>query len=129
MLDPCAATASLRVTLGEQTGCKWADGWQQYLRGPHDAEHPYAVPGRAHRLTGLAPALVLTGADDPMRDEALDYAARLRAAGVAVHSPVLGPATGWPDSLERAPSDACPCRDQVREHVTAFFSGTVPVPS
>jgi acetyl esterase/lipase len=129
MLDPCAATASLRETLGEQTGCKWADGWQQYLRGPHDAEHPYAVPGRAQRLTGLAPALVLTGADDPMRDEALDYATRLRAAGVAVNSPVLGPATGWPDALERAPSDACPCRDQVREHVTAFFSGTVPVPS
>jgi hypothetical protein len=64
-----------------------------------------------------------------MRDEALDYAARLRAAGVAVASPVLGPATGWPDSLERPPRDACPCRDQVREHVTAFFSGAVPVPS
>jgi acetyl esterase len=54
MLDPCAATASLRENLGTQTCCQWAAGWQQYLRGPMDAEHPYAVPARALRLAGTA---------------------------------------------------------------------------
>ena len=36
--------------------------------------HPYAVPGASPRLAGLAPTLVLTGQDDPMRDEALAFA-------------------------------------------------------
>src|SRR4051812_37656147 len=108
MLDPCTATASLRETMGDVVQCKWTAGWQQYLRGPMDAEHPYAVPARAQRLTGLAPALILAGQDDPMRDEAIAYAGRLRGAGVAVTTHVLGPATGWPDSLEQPALDRCP---------------------
>jgi acetyl esterase len=129
MLDPCAASASLRQTLGEITCCKWANGWQQYLRGPMDAEHPYAVPGQATRLAGLAPALVLTGADDPMRDEALAYAARLRDAGVAVTSGVLQAATGWPDSLVQPSAEACPCGAAVQEHLRAFFNAATPPPA
>ncbi len=130
MLDPCNASASLRETMGEATGCKWIDGWQQYLRGPMDAEHPYAVPRHAQRLAGLPPALILTGGDDPMRDEALAYAARLSEAGIAVHSGVLPPTTGWPDSLSEQPSaEACPCASEVREHVRAFFQAATPPPS
>lgn len=117
MLDPCNATASLRQTMGEATCCKWIDGWQQYLRGPMDAEHPYAVPSRAHRLADLPPALILTGGDDPMRDEALSYADRLREAGIAVHSGLLPPITGWPDSLSEQPAGECPCAIEVRGHV------------
>jgi acetyl esterase/lipase len=128
MLDPCAATASLRQTLGEQTCCKWMDGWQQYLRGPMDAEHPYAVPGRAQRLAGLAPALVLTGRDDPMRDEALAYAGRLRAAGIDVTEGVLPPTTGWPDTLLGKPAAACPCAESVRQHLRAFLQRATPPP-
>jgi acetyl esterase/lipase len=128
MLDPCNATASLRETMGEATGCKWIDGWQQYLRGPMDAEHPYAVPGRAQRLAGLPPALILTGGDDPMRDEALAYAERLRAAGIHVSSELLPPTTGWPDSLAETPTE-CPCAIEVREHLRAFFQAAAPPPS
>ncbi len=128
MLDPCNATASLRETLGEATGCKWVDGWQQYLRGPMDAEHPYAVPGRAQRLAGLPPALILTGGDDPMRDEALAYAERLRAAGIAVTSRMLPPTTGWPDSLAGSPTE-CPCAGEVREHLRVFFQAAAPPPA
>jgi acetyl esterase len=128
MLDPCNATASLRQTMGEATCCKWMDGWQQYLRGPMDAEHPYAVPGRAQRLTGLPPALILTGGDDPMRDEALAYAERLRGAGIAVHSGVLPSTTGWPDSLSEQPAQECPCAVEVREHFRAFFQAATPPP-
>jgi acetyl esterase len=112
MLDPCSGTPSLREVLGDQTRCKWAEGWQLYLRGPMDAEHPYAVPGRAQRLAGLAPALILTGADDPFRDEAL-----------------LGPATGWPESLERATVDDCPCAQAVEHELRAFLQApTTPPP-
>ena len=128
MLDPCNAMPSQREAVGEKTCCKWASGWQSYLRGPMDAEHPYAVPARAHRLAGLPPALVLTGADDAMRDEAIAYAKRLEFAGIAVTSAVLGGSTGWPDALAE-PSEECACEEAVQRHLRAFFEATVPVPS
>jgi acetyl esterase len=128
MLDPCTATPSLRETLGDAVQCKWTAGWQQYLRGPMDAEHPYAVPARAQRLVGLPPALVLAGQDDPMRDEAIAYAERLRGAGVAVTTAVLGPATGWPGSLEQAAPDRCPCAAEARRVLQAFFQAPTPPP-
>ena len=128
MLDPCTATPSLREVVGEQTTCRWVEGWQHYLRGPMDAEHPYAVPGRARRLAGLAPALVLTGDDDPMRDEAMAYAARLREAGVPVRGIVLGPATGLPDSMEAQDPEQCPCAAAAREHMQALFQAATPPP-
>lgn len=129
MLDPCVGTPSLRDHLGGQTACRWAEGWQSYLRGPMDAEHPYAVPARAQRLAGLPRALVLTGADDPMRDEALAYARRLRAAGVEVTSAVLGPATGWPQSLDPQQSGECPCASEVQCHLQEFLRAPTPPPS
>jgi acetyl esterase len=129
MLDPCNATASLRESLGTCVECKFADGWKQYLRGPMDAEHPYAVPGLAQRLVGLPPALILTGGDDPLRDEALNYAERLRAAGITVHTGMLPPTTGWPDSLGEPSSAHCPVAAEVRDHVRAFYKAAMPPPS
>lgn len=129
MLDPCTATPSLRGKLGDQTACRWSEGWQQYLRGPMDAEHPYAVPGRAQRLAGLPPALILTAADDPMRDEAVAYAGRLRAAGVPAISPVLKQPTGWPESLEHVPPQECPCAGQAQCYLHDFFQAPTPPPS
>jgi acetyl esterase/lipase len=129
MLDPCVGTPSLRESMQCDTGCKWADGWQQYLRGPMDAEHPYAVPGRATRLAGLPPALVLSGHDDPMRDEAMAYAARLREAGIAVTADVLTSPTDWPESLTEPPPEECACATAVREHLRAFFHPATPPPA
>lgn len=121
MLDPCSGTASLREAVGSATCCKWVEGWQQYLRGPMDAEHPYAVPARALRLAGLPATLVLAGQDDPMRDEAMAYAARLRDAGVAVTSELLASRTGWPQSLGELPARACPCAHAVQAQLRSFF--------
>jgi acetyl esterase/lipase len=128
MLDPCVGTASLRETMACDAGCKWADGWQQYLRGPMDAEHPYAVPGRAMRLTALPPALILSAADDPMRDEAIAYARRLRDAGIPVTSGVIPQPTGWPDALAE-PASECACEVAVLGHLRAFFNPATPPPS
>ena len=129
MLDPCTAMPSLRDKLGEQVECRWAEGWGAYLRGPMDAEHPYAVPAHAQRLADLPRTLVLTGHDDPMRDEAGAYAKRLRAAGVSVTCSMLEEPTGWPESLEQGPVDECPCAEQARCRLAEFFQAPTPPPS
>jgi len=126
MLDPCTGTASLREAMGQDTCCKWIDGWKQYLRSPRDAEHPYAVPARAQRLADLPPALVLAGEDDPMRDEAMAYARRLAQAGIAVRTALI-PASGWPESLGDA-SQACFCAQTVQGHLRAFLHAPTPPP-
>lgn len=127
MLDPCNGTASLRETLGATTRCKWMDGWREYLRGPMDAEHPYAVPAHAQRLAGVPPTLILAGGDDPMRDEALAYADRLREAGIPVTRVLLQAQTGWPDSLaEPLADDVPPCAALAREHLRSFFQAAAP---
>ncbi len=103
MLDPCVATASMRLAEAGPVGCCWADGWCDYLGSAEKAAHPYASPANASRLAGLAPALVVTAEDDPMRDESLSYAGRLREAGVTTLQSELAAPTRWPLAL-RAPS-------------------------
>ena len=49
-----------------------------------DPTHPQVSPFRAPSLAHLPPTLIHAAACDPFRDEALDYAGRLEAAGVPV---------------------------------------------
>ncbi len=56
--------------------------WDHYLRDRAQAADPRAAPARAADLARLPPALIVTAGYDPLRDEAEDYAARLRASGV-----------------------------------------------
>lgn len=51
---------------------------------PDDRRHPYASPVFAADLSGLPPAVVVTGQCDPLCDSGRDYAAKLAAAGVPV---------------------------------------------
>jgi acetyl esterase/lipase len=99
MLDPVMGTGSVRCADAGAVGCPWADGWQAYLGSPEKAEHPYAAPLNASRLAGVAPALLLTAEDDPLRDECEAYAGHLRDAGVHVQHHVLPGPTGWPFAL------------------------------
>jgi acetyl esterase len=127
MLDPRVATCSMRDAAAGPVGCKWADGWHDYLGSADKAAHPYASPLMSSRLAGLAPALMLTAEDDLLRDECLSYAARLRAADVAVAEHVLPAPTGWPcafhDPAGAAPAWAAPVRNRIAE----FFASLQPV--
>ncbi|WP_455360152.1 alpha/beta hydrolase [Streptomyces sp. SYSU K21746] len=59
--------------------------WEQYLGPDHaGAVDHLAAPMHAESLRGLPPALVLTAAVDPLRDDAEAYAERLRCDGVEV---------------------------------------------
>lgn len=58
--------------------------WQMYLGEAFGSDEvsPYAAAARASDLSGLPPAFVTVGMLDLFRDENIDYAQRLMAAGV-----------------------------------------------
>lgn len=125
MLDPVMGTCSLRSADVGTVGCPWADGWRAYLGSPDKAAHPYAAPINATRLSGVAPALVLTAEDDPLRDESETYAYRLKMAGVRVQHASLPAPTGWPFALSAPTNDAVEAADwsaPVVDHLKTFFA-------
>jgi acetyl esterase/lipase len=126
MLDVCVATASLRGALAGPVGCRWADGWHQYLPRASDALHPYATPGAAVRLAGLPPTLLVSAHDDPFRDETVAYAERIRAEGVAVDALMLAEPTGFPVSYMEASRRDAPWLPAVRDRLRRFVAATPP---
>ncbi|BBZ16769.1 alpha/beta hydrolase [Mycolicibacterium gadium] len=83
--DRCA----LRGDHGRQGRFAWTPesntfGWTAYLgRAPRMSDAPeYAAPARRVDVSGLAPAWVGVGELDVFHDEDVDYAERLREAGV-----------------------------------------------
>ncbi len=58
-------------------------GWKAYLGDLYGGDVPiYAAPARAEDLTGLPPTLIVVGALDGFCDEDIQFAVRLRHAGV-----------------------------------------------
>ncbi|MEO7494281.1 MAG: alpha/beta hydrolase [Massilia sp.] len=86
MLDPALTSCSMReVPVDPSRACvanSCAASYRGYLPNAADRTHPYASPLQSSRLKNLPPALILSADDDPLRDEAEQYAVKLEKFGV-----------------------------------------------
>jgi len=122
MVDAFMGSASMREADAIGMRARWTEGWSQYLSA--GVCHPYAAPCLCSRMSGVAPTLLLTAADDPLRDEAIGYAGRLAEAGNKVRHHVLPAGTGWPSIYGGKTDDAATWQDSVRAEF-ANFVGTI----
>ena len=120
MLDPGLTTCSMRALPGEASQAEMADacaaGYRGYLPRAADRMHPYASPLKSSRLKGLAPALILSAEEDPLRDEAEQYGEKLMAAGNQAIVRRLG--SGTPDQRCR-----CVDKNSALNEIAAFLAG------
>ncbi|MCU1346721.1 MAG: esterase, partial [Acidimicrobiia bacterium] len=96
-------------------------GWTAYLTGLGDDVPYHAAPSRAIDLTGLPPTLVYVGALDTLCDEDVEYATRLRHAGVATELMVYAGAPHGFDGM--APGSAISRR--ARRHSDEWLAGVM----
>jgi len=86
MLDPNLSTCSMREMSSDsgvvETVSSCVQGYRGYLPRAIDRAHPYASPLNSSRMSRLPPALILTADEDPLRDEAEAYGAKLAKAGI-----------------------------------------------
>ncbi|MFZ5445860.1 MAG: alpha/beta hydrolase [Myxococcota bacterium] len=85
-------------------------GWESYLgRAPgSDGVPPHAAPARRPDFTGLPPAWIGVGTCDLFHDEDVEYARRLRAAGVPVELELVeGAFHGFDAVAPRNPVSQC----------------------
>jgi acetyl esterase/lipase len=120
LVDAFMGSASMREADAIGMRARWAEGWSQYLSA--GVCHPYAAPCLCSRMTGVAPTLLLTANDDPLRDEAIGYAGRLEQAGNKVRQHVLPAGTGWPSIYGGASDDAATWQDSVRQEFASFVA-------
>lgn len=93
--------------------------WDLYLRTEIDESDPAAAPLLAPDLADLPPTLVVVAELDPLRDEGLAYAERLREAGVPTESTIYrGAAHGfwWMDGEMRQAEELT---EQIARHLGA----------
>ncbi len=97
MLDPGLTTCSMRELHAMLRPRKWPprsapQPTAATCRMLPTASHPYASPLQSSRLKNLPPALILSAEDDPLRDEAEQYGAKLITCGVSHHRAAHGAA-------------------------------------
>ncbi|GAC1598155.1 MAG: alpha/beta hydrolase fold domain-containing protein [Acidimicrobiales bacterium] len=98
--------------------------WDHYA-DPADRTDPKASPLRAADLSNLAPAMIVTGEFDPLRDEGQAYAEALAAAGVPVtHLCARGHLHSSVTMVDIILSGA-PIRAQMADALRAFFPAPV----
>lgn len=123
MLDPGLSTCSMReVRLDKRTAgvadtC--AASYRGYLPNGSDRTHPYASPLQSSRLKNLAPALILSAEDDPLRDEAEQYGAKLIANGVKTSVIRMAPAL----QSEAGERNECACKCVALGEIATFIAG------
>jgi acetyl esterase len=91
-----------------------------YLPKQSDRLHPYASPAASTRQAGLPPALIAIHADDPLREGAERYIARLQAAGIRAEC------IARPDSEVTLSCDKQPLADVIRTFVTDAIATPAP---
>lgn len=121
LIDPLMATVSIREAEGTGMQERWVAGWNHYLRTASGLCHPYAAPGLCSRLSGLAPAMIVTAENDPLRDEVAGYAAKLSAAGVEVDKHVLPASCGWTGIYDGEQAGSSQCTHALRSRFEAFI--------
>ncbi|TFW28553.1 alpha/beta hydrolase [Massilia arenosa] len=121
MLDPGLSTCSMRelpkaCNAGVADTC--AASYRGYLPNAADRAHPYASPLQSSRLKNLPPALILSAEDDPLRDEAEQYGAKLTSCGVATTVRRMAPAP----LQDPAAREECACRTAALSEIRAFLA-------
>jgi acetyl esterase/lipase len=130
MLDPGLTTCSMREIRADiSTACvadTCAASYRGYLPNAADRMHPYASPLQSSRLKNLPPALILSAEDDPLRDEAEQYGAKLASCGVAATVKRMAPAP-LQDAADR---NECACQAAALQEIGRFLTALdTPVPS
>ncbi len=122
MLDPGLTTCSMRdVAPGADTievANSCAASYRGYLPNAADRSHPYASPLQSSRLRNLPPALILSAEDDPLRDEAEQYGAKLTRCGVSTTMKRLAP-----ESVQDAAArNECACEAAALTEISRFLA-------
>ena len=119
MLDPALTTCSMReVPAGSvRVASTCAASYRGYLPNAADRTHPYASPLQSSRLKNLPPALVLSAEDDPLRDEAEQYAAKLSTSGVTTTLKRMAP----DPQLDLAERNECACQGVALNEIAGFL--------
>jgi acetyl esterase/lipase len=120
MLDPALASRSMResgANGGQSVDAgRCAIGYRGYLPNVVDRVHPYATPLNSSRLKDLPPTLIFSAENDPLRDEAEAYGAKLISHGV--HTSVVRlPAIALESHGART---ACAATSEVIAEITEF---------
>lgn len=131
MLDPGLSTCSMRElkldagVAGVADTC--AASYRGYLPNAADRTHPYASPLQSSRLKNLPPALILSAEDDPLRDEAEQYGAKLTTCGVTTTVKRMAPAP----VQDAAARNDCACKAVALHEIGSFLStlDETPIPS
>jgi len=120
MLDPGLTSCSMRempsdMNLGVSDAC--AAAYRDYLPNAADRTHPYASPLQSSRLKNLPPALILSADDDPLRDEAEQYGAKLITCGVTTTVKRLAPVP----LQDAAAREECACKAAALTEIRSFI--------
>ena len=123
MLDPGLSSCSMRELPTCSDKVKAAEvcaaGYRGYLPNAADRTHPYASPLQSSRLKNLPPALILSGEDDPLRDEAEQYGVKLISCGIKTTVRRL-PAAPLADVEAR---NECACKVFALSEIAGFIAG------